>query len=152
MHIKVKMKQLMVLAVGKLHPVIFDTHNLLCLCLLTHTQLHPSMARELFAAAFVACWSELDAVMQEQLVRRYVHEQVDLSISRACSTTSIASHGREGWPASRFGACWVPSGCRSGQTAYWPALQPLGCILKLSVHETAGRGGATAAATERLLT
>lgn len=27
------------------------------------------MARELFAAGFVACWSELDPVLQEQLVR-----------------------------------------------------------------------------------
>ncbi|MEW5308376.1 MAG: hypothetical protein WDW38_000344 [Sanguina aurantia] len=32
-------------------------------------QVHPSMARELFAAGFVACWSELDPVLQEQLVR-----------------------------------------------------------------------------------
>lgn len=32
---------------------------------------HPSMARELFAAGFVSCWSELDAQLQEQLVRRW---------------------------------------------------------------------------------
>ena len=30
---------------------------------------HPAMARELFAAGFVSCWSELDETMQEQLVR-----------------------------------------------------------------------------------
>lgn len=32
-------------------------------------QVHPSMARELFAAGFVSCWSELDVGLQEQLVR-----------------------------------------------------------------------------------
>ena len=32
-------------------------------------QANPGMARELFAAAFVSCWSELDTGMQEQLVR-----------------------------------------------------------------------------------
>ena len=32
-------------------------------------QTNPSMARELFAAGFVSCWSELDEQMQEQLVR-----------------------------------------------------------------------------------
>jgi len=32
-------------------------------------QMHPNMARELFAAGFVSCWSELDAGLQEQLVR-----------------------------------------------------------------------------------
>ncbi|KAI3435635.1 hypothetical protein D9Q98_001694 [Chlorella vulgaris] len=32
-------------------------------------QTNPSMARELFAAGFVSCWSELDEGMQEQLVR-----------------------------------------------------------------------------------
>eukprot|EP00983_Pelagomonas_calceolata_P134447 1162062-Pelagomonas_calceolata.AAC.23 len=31
---------------------------------------HPSMARELFAAGFVSCWSELDENLQHQLVRR----------------------------------------------------------------------------------
>ncbi|KAF5842964.1 FAT domain-containing protein, partial [Dunaliella salina] len=30
---------------------------------------HPSMARELFAAGFVSCWSELDENLQHQLVR-----------------------------------------------------------------------------------
>ena len=30
---------------------------------------NPGMARELFAAGFVSCWSELDEAMQEQLVR-----------------------------------------------------------------------------------
>jgi len=42
---------------------------------LTHTrtpQVHPSMARELFAAGFVSCWSELDEHLQHQLVRRWV--------------------------------------------------------------------------------
>ena len=33
-------------------------------------QVHPSMARELFAPGFVSCWSELDGHLQEQLVRR----------------------------------------------------------------------------------
>lgn len=32
-------------------------------------QTNPGMARELFAAGFVSCWSELDEHMQEQLVR-----------------------------------------------------------------------------------
>ncbi|KDD76204.1 FAT domain-containing protein, partial [Helicosporidium sp. ATCC 50920] len=32
-------------------------------------QANPSMGRELFAAGFVSCWSELDEGMQEQLVR-----------------------------------------------------------------------------------
>jgi len=32
-------------------------------------QANPGMARELFAAAFVSCWSELDSGMQSQLVR-----------------------------------------------------------------------------------
>lgn len=32
-------------------------------------QVHPMMARELFAAGFVSCWSELDPASQEQLVR-----------------------------------------------------------------------------------
>lgn len=32
-------------------------------------QANPGMARELFAAAFVSCWSELDSGMQAQLVR-----------------------------------------------------------------------------------
>ena len=32
-------------------------------------QTNPGMARELFAAGFVSCWSELDEGMQEQLVR-----------------------------------------------------------------------------------
>ncbi|KAL4435039.1 hypothetical protein ABPG77_003864 [Micractinium sp. CCAP 211/92] len=32
-------------------------------------QTNPGMARELFAAGFVSCWSELDEQMQEQLVR-----------------------------------------------------------------------------------
>eukprot|EP00879_Flechtneria_rotunda_P007003 GHRR01007352.1.p1 GENE.GHRR01007352.1~~GHRR01007352.1.p1 ORF type:complete len:2075 (+),score=775.15 GHRR01007352.1:2-6226(+) len=32
-------------------------------------QVHPQMARELFAAGFVSCWSELDPASQEQLVR-----------------------------------------------------------------------------------
>jgi len=32
-------------------------------------QTNPSMARELFAAGFVSCWSELDHASQEQLVR-----------------------------------------------------------------------------------
>lgn len=32
-------------------------------------QANPVMARELFAAGFVSCWSELDSGMQEQLVR-----------------------------------------------------------------------------------
>ncbi|PNH00404.1 Serine/threonine-protein kinase TOR, partial [Tetrabaena socialis] len=32
-------------------------------------QVHPTMARELFAAGFVSCWAELDAPLQEQLVR-----------------------------------------------------------------------------------
>lgn len=32
-------------------------------------QTNPSMARELFAAGFVSCWSELDEGMQDQLVR-----------------------------------------------------------------------------------
>ena len=32
-------------------------------------QANPGMARELFAAAFVSCWSELDTGMQSQLVR-----------------------------------------------------------------------------------
>ena len=32
-------------------------------------QLHPTMARELFAAGFVSCWAELDGHLQEQLVR-----------------------------------------------------------------------------------
>ena len=32
-------------------------------------QTNPSMARELFAAGFVSCWSELDEAMQEALVR-----------------------------------------------------------------------------------
>jgi len=32
-------------------------------------QINPGMARELFAAGFVSCWSELDEVLQEQLVR-----------------------------------------------------------------------------------
>jgi FKBP12-rapamycin complex-associated protein len=32
-------------------------------------QVHPSMARELFAAGFVSCWAELDGHLQEQLVR-----------------------------------------------------------------------------------
>jgi hypothetical protein len=34
-----------------------------------YLQVHPSMARELFAAGFVSCWSELDNALQEQLVR-----------------------------------------------------------------------------------
>jgi len=32
-------------------------------------QTNPGMARELFAAGFVSCWSELDDALQEQLVR-----------------------------------------------------------------------------------
>nr|ABB13529.1 target of rapamycin kinase [Chlamydomonas reinhardtii] len=32
-------------------------------------QVHPSMARELFAAGFVSCWAELEQGLQEQLVR-----------------------------------------------------------------------------------
>jgi hypothetical protein len=32
-------------------------------------QVHPTMARELFAAGFVSCWSELDPGLQEALVR-----------------------------------------------------------------------------------
>ncbi|GBF92738.1 hypothetical protein Rsub_05107 [Raphidocelis subcapitata] len=32
-------------------------------------QVHPQMARELFAAGFVSCWAELDPASQEQLVR-----------------------------------------------------------------------------------
>lgn len=32
-------------------------------------QINPAMARDLFAAGFVSCWSELDEGMQEQLVR-----------------------------------------------------------------------------------
>jgi FKBP12-rapamycin complex-associated protein len=32
-------------------------------------QVHPQMARELFAAGFVSCWSELDPASQDQLVR-----------------------------------------------------------------------------------
>lgn len=32
-------------------------------------QVHPLMARELFAAGFVSCWAELDPASQEQLVR-----------------------------------------------------------------------------------
>eukprot|EP00798_Chlamydomonas_sp_ICE-L_P022753 gene22753-29921_t len=32
-------------------------------------QVHPSMARELFASGFVSCWAELDGHLQEQLVR-----------------------------------------------------------------------------------
>ncbi|GLC61314.1 hypothetical protein PLESTB_001742500 [Pleodorina starrii] len=32
-------------------------------------QVHPSMARELFAAGFVSCWADLDPALQEQLVR-----------------------------------------------------------------------------------
>ncbi len=32
-------------------------------------QTNPVMARELFAAAFVSCWSELDQGMQDALVR-----------------------------------------------------------------------------------
>lgn len=39
-------------------------------CMARHLlQVHPFMARELFAAGFVSCWSELDKTMQEQLVR-----------------------------------------------------------------------------------
>ena len=34
-------------------------------------QLHPTMARELFAPGFVSCWSELDGHLQQQLVRRW---------------------------------------------------------------------------------
>eukprot|EP00878_Enallax_costatus_P008272 GHUV01008648.1.p1 GENE.GHUV01008648.1~~GHUV01008648.1.p1 ORF type:complete len:2405 (+),score=620.50 GHUV01008648.1:939-7217(+) len=32
-------------------------------------QVHPTMARELFAAGFVSCWAELDPASQERLVR-----------------------------------------------------------------------------------
>ncbi|KAG2491268.1 hypothetical protein HYH03_010473, partial [Edaphochlamys debaryana] len=32
-------------------------------------QVHPTMARELFAAGFVSCWAELEPPLQEQLVR-----------------------------------------------------------------------------------
>lgn len=32
-------------------------------------QVHPTMARDLFSAGFVSCWSELDPQLQEQLVR-----------------------------------------------------------------------------------
>ncbi|EFJ44271.1 target of rapamycin, growth-regulatory PI3K-like protein kinase [Volvox carteri f. nagariensis] len=32
-------------------------------------QVHPTMARELFAAGFVSCWADLDPALQEQLVR-----------------------------------------------------------------------------------
>ncbi|GAX78992.1 hypothetical protein CEUSTIGMA_g6432.t1 [Chlamydomonas eustigma] len=32
-------------------------------------QVHPAMAKELFAPGFVSCWSELDGHLQEQLVR-----------------------------------------------------------------------------------
>ena len=35
----------------------------------TLAQTNPGMARELFAAGFVSCWSELDDLMKEQLVR-----------------------------------------------------------------------------------
>ena len=45
---------------------IFPSFDLLGCCFL---QVHPSMARELFAAGFVSCWSELDQALQEQLVR-----------------------------------------------------------------------------------
>lgn len=36
-----------------------------CPCL----QVHPTMARELFAAGFVSCWADLEPALQEQLVR-----------------------------------------------------------------------------------
>ncbi|GIL87381.1 hypothetical protein Vretimale_1690 [Volvox reticuliferus] len=32
-------------------------------------QVHPTMARELFAAGFVSCWADLEPALQEQLVR-----------------------------------------------------------------------------------
>ena len=34
-----------------------------------HAQVQPPMARELFPAGFVSCWSELDVEGQEALVR-----------------------------------------------------------------------------------
>jgi hypothetical protein len=51
------------------HAPCFPPASVLYRCCIAPSQVHPQMARELFAAGFVSCWSELDPASQEQLVR-----------------------------------------------------------------------------------
>ena len=55
----------------------------------TNVQVQPAMARDLFPAGFVSCWSELEEGMQEALIRSLEAALASPSIPKDIVTTLL---------------------------------------------------------------